>query len=154
MSYIKDKTIEMRCNRAYVRTIHNWVISQCPLLDEIVCLSRVLTTLDDKNLPYSRKEVRTAFNRYYNKKYHGSATSYLYWLCKNCSRKVVFPSKLKSNMKSKCQVKNKTPVAVTSEHNNAQTTHKLSERCLDTPNPSPSTETLHNPHQSTAGGSK
>ena len=125
MSYIDEKIIEMRCNRAYIKTIHNWVVSQSTLLDEIVCLSRVITTLDGRNLPYSRKEVRTAFNKYHNKEFHGNAQTYLNWLCVNCSKKVVFPSKLKSSMKSKGQGKIKTPVAVTLEHDKHIRTHKL-----------------------------
>ena len=141
MSYIEDHIIEMRCNRAYVKTIHQWVISQCSLLDEIVCLSRVITTLDDRNLPYSRKEVRTAFSRYYNKEFHGNTQSYLNWLCRNCSNKIVFPSKLKSSMKRKGQVINKTPVAVTTEHNNAHTTPILNERSKGTPKSHLPTET-------------
>ena len=125
MSYIDDKIIEMRCNRAYVKTIHAWVVKQCPMIDEIICLSRVLTTLDDRNLPYSRKEIRTAFNKYYHLQFHGSAISYLNWLCRNCSRKIVFPSKLKSSMKRKGQGKNKQPVAVTCEGNKACYTPKI-----------------------------
>ncbi len=127
MSYIDDRIIEMRCNRAYVKTIHVWVIKQLPMIDEIVCLSRVLTTLDDRNLPYSRKEVRTAFNRYYQQELHGGATSYMDFLCKNCSRKIVFPSKLKSSMKREAQGKNKTPVAVICEGYKAHTTPILNE---------------------------
>ena len=125
MSYIDDQIIKMRLDNSYLRTIHQFVISQCPLIDEQICLGRVLTTLDSKNLPYSRKEVRTAFMKFYNKEFHGSAIEYLNWLCGNCTRKVVFLPKLKSSMQNKPQVFEKQAVAVTSGGISRPTTHKL-----------------------------
>ncbi len=152
MAYIEDKNIEMRCNRAYIKTIHAWVMKQLPLLDEQVCLSRVITTLDERNLAYSRKEVRTAFMKHYNQSFHGDARSYLNWLCKNCSEKIVFPSKLKSSMKREGQSKNKVPVAVTSQGNKACSTHKLNETSASKGNGQLGQEMPHISHIMHSGG--
>lgn len=134
MSYIDDRIIDMRCNQAYIKTIHAWVIKQSPLLDEQVCLSRVLNVLDSKNLPYSRKEVRTSFMRYYHQEFHGGATAYLNALCVNCSKKIVFPSKLLSSLK-KAQGNKINAVAVTLETNKPHREEIIENSCPNTPKP-------------------
>ena len=122
-NYIEDKIIEMRLDKSYIRTIKAWVVKSLPLLDCQVCLSRVLTTLDKQNLPYSRNEVRKAFDVGYEKDAHGDKRSYINWLCQNCSKKVVHPEKLKSRL-GKPHGKNKKPVPCVSDTYKARSTRK------------------------------
>lgn len=51
-----------------------------PYLDEIVNLCGVLSVLDKHNLAVSKNEVRTAFNHFYNRDFHGDKKSYLTWI--------------------------------------------------------------------------
>lgn len=83
MSYVDQRILRMRKEgKSYLKTILVWVVKQCPYTDEIVCLARILNTLDSAGLTYSRKEVRTAFMTYYNSDYHADKTGYLNWLIK------------------------------------------------------------------------
>ena len=81
-NYIDETIISMRKNNSYVRTILDYVVSQSPMLDEQVCLARVLNVLDKKNMAVSKNEVRRAFNKYYNQTFHGEKQGYLNWLYK------------------------------------------------------------------------
>jgi len=80
MSYIDENIIEMRKTKSYVRTILNYVVGQCPNVDEQVCLCRICSVLDDAGLAVSRAEVRKAFNVYYSKEYHSEKQGYLNWI--------------------------------------------------------------------------
>ena len=80
MSYIDDKIIEMRRSNSYITTIQRWVVGALPMLDEQVCLARVLSVLDRNNIAVSQKEVRSAFNKFYHKEFHGEKQGYLSWL--------------------------------------------------------------------------
>jgi len=80
MSYIDDKIIQLRKTKSYVRTILNYVVGQCPMVDEQVCLCRVCGVLDEAGLAVSRSEVRKAFNLYYSKEFHSEKQGYLNWI--------------------------------------------------------------------------
>ena len=80
MNYIDETIITMRKNKSYVRTILDYVVKQCPNIDEIICLCRVCSVLDEAGLAISRAEVRRAFNIYYNKEFHGDKQGYLNWI--------------------------------------------------------------------------
>ena len=82
MSYIDNQIVAMRKNNSYISTIHKWVVQQLPMLDEQVCLARVLDVLDKNNLAVSQGEVRNAFNKFYHKDFHGDKQSYLAWMYK------------------------------------------------------------------------
>ena len=82
MSYIDETIITMRKSNSYVRTILDYVVGQCPNLDEIVCLCRVCEVLDKEGMAVSRAEVRRAMSKYYHKDYHGSKQEYLNWIYK------------------------------------------------------------------------
>lgn len=114
MSYLDDTVIRMRKENAYIITILKWVVKQQPLLDEIVSLARVLSILDDAGMAISRTEVRTAFNSFYHKEFHGDKQSYLAWLYKEFHVKA--GTKVhSSNYRS--QNKNKTSVTRTRSEN-------------------------------------
>ena len=80
MSYIDTSIIEMRKSKSYVKTILNYVVVQCPNIDEEVCLCRVLSVLDNEGMAVSRAEVRKAFSVYYSKEFHSDKNSYLNWI--------------------------------------------------------------------------
>lgn len=86
---INNKILEMRNGGARINTIHKWLIcwDNFSQLDEIVCLSHILNILNKNNLAVSRNEVRTCFNKNYNKEFHGDKQSYLNWIYKNFSIK-------------------------------------------------------------------
>ena len=81
---IDKKIIEMRKDKARILTIHNWLMNwdNFKQLDEQITLAHILNILDRAQLAVSRKEVRTCFNKYYNKSYHGDKNGYLQWLYK------------------------------------------------------------------------
>jgi hypothetical protein len=79
----EKKIIKMRKeNNSYIVNILEEAIKWNPNLDEIVVLASVLKILDKNSLAVSRKEVLTAFNRYYSREFHGDKDSYLAWLYK------------------------------------------------------------------------
>jgi hypothetical protein len=80
ISYIDTQIITLRKNNSRIGTILKWVVKQRPNLDEQLCLSRILNTLDDNGLTYTRIEVRKAFMIYYNQKNHGESRGYINWL--------------------------------------------------------------------------
>ena len=85
---MNKQIIKMRKNNAYLSTILKYVIERNPLLDELVLFKGVLNLLDKNELKYTRKEVRTAMNKYYRDKFHSAGEddgkqNYLNFLAKN-----------------------------------------------------------------------
>lgn len=87
MSY-EQRIIQMRKGGAGITVLTREIISFNSNLDEIVCLANVLRIINKNNLAVSQKEVRTAFNKFYNKSYHGDKISYLSWLYKTFHIKI------------------------------------------------------------------
>jgi adenine-specific DNA methylase len=112
MATFNEKILDVRINQnAYIKTILKMMIEQEPMLDELVLCKWVTNALDSKNLPYSRKEIRTAIKPYHNSEFHGDLSSYVNFLSENCSKKVVHISKLKNG----AQASKKRAVAVTTD---------------------------------------
>jgi hypothetical protein len=87
-------------DNSYVSTILQEAVKWNNDLDEIVVLCSVLKILDKNNLAVSRNEVKTAFNKYYNIKFHGNKINYLNWIYKNYhikSKTKVFTSQVRKN---------------------------------------------------------
>ena len=95
-------------DNSYVITNLQEAISWNLNLDEIVVLCDVLRILDEYNLGVSKNEVRTAFNRHYNKTFHGDKRSYLNWIFRGF--------KVKDRTRTfTSQVRKNTPLPQTSE---------------------------------------
>ena len=77
---LKNKIIQMRKRNAFLLTLVKEYAFWNPFLDEEICLCGVLSILDNVKLAVSRNEVRTAFNKFYSKEFHGDKKSYLAWL--------------------------------------------------------------------------
>jgi len=122
MSYIDTSIIEMRKSKSYVKTILNYVVVQCPNIDEEVCLCRVLSVLDNEGMAVSRAEVRKAFSVYYSKEFHSDKNSYLNWIYTTYHIK----SGTKINTANvRPQVSKKRAIPCISQGNKACITHKI-----------------------------
>jgi hypothetical protein len=75
------KIISMRKDCARISTIREYISTYTneSFLDEAIQLAHVLSVLDEANLAVSRKEVRTAFNKFYKKENQGEKVGYLNW---------------------------------------------------------------------------
>ena len=81
---INDKILNMRKEKnCLISTILNESVKWSPNLDEQIILCSVLNLLQKHNLPVKKSEVRKAFMKYYNFKFHGGSTSYLNWIYEN-----------------------------------------------------------------------
>jgi len=80
MSYEK-KILDMRkIQNSYLITILREAVLWNPLLDEVIVLCDILRIFDKLGTGVSKNEVRTAFKKYYDPKFHGDKKSYLTWI--------------------------------------------------------------------------
>lgn len=95
-------------DNSYITTIHAEALRWNPLLDEIVVLCDVLRILDKHNFGVSKNEVRSCFNRFYKKEFHGDKKSYLNWIYQEF--------KIKERTRTfTSQVRKKTPLTQTTD---------------------------------------
>lgn len=88
INYIDQKIVEMATQKKLIKTINTWVVKECPDIDEIVCLTRVISVLKGNDFEVNYQQIKVAFKMYYNEENHGDSRSYLKWL-----RNDVCPSK-------------------------------------------------------------
>lgn len=76
---IDIKIVDMRKDKCRILTIHKWLVEwdYFSQLDEQIVLCHILRVLDENSIAVSRNEVRTCFNKFYNKNYHGDKKTYL-----------------------------------------------------------------------------
>ena len=100
---INKKIVEMRNEGAFVLTIHKWLCGweSFQVLDEQIVLCNICSVLNDSNLSISRNEVRKCFQKFYNKKFHGEARGYLFWIFKE------FDIREKTRIFNQSSIKNK-----------------------------------------------
>ena len=101
ISLFEKRILRMRQeDNSYILTILEEALAWNLNLDEIVVLCSVLNILDKHNIAVSRNEVKKAFNKYYNKEFHGDKVSYLTWIYKTFhikSQTKVFTSQVRKN---------------------------------------------------------
>ncbi len=81
-SYIDKEILKMAKKKNRLKTITAYVIEECPDLDEIVCLARVIGVMKENNFELKQYTIKSVFNEHYNEEFHGDARSYLKWLYK------------------------------------------------------------------------
>lgn len=102
-NYIDEQILYLRNEQnSRIKTILAWVVKECPMVDEIVCLARVVNILKEDDQKIIRSEVKDALDNYYHKKFHGDIVSYLNWLIEkpHPSKKTPFPLVEKNKLSS------------------------------------------------------
>lgn len=101
------KIVSMRHKNSYIITLVKEAQSYYPFnpkdetyLDALIALKRVLNILDDHKLPYSKSEVRKAFNSFWDDQCPDKK-GYFAWISRNALNKTIY----------KPQVREKNPIA-------------------------------------------
>lgn len=130
-SPIDQKILDMRLkSNSYLKTIVIEICKYYPFcfegngvtacIDPLIALKRVLNVLDEHRLPYSKNEVRTAFNHFWDNQ-ADNKKSYLAWVGKNAVNKVTF----------KAQLREKNPIPPISKDNHTGETKENHETYSD-----------------------
>lgn len=80
VNYIDKEILKMAKKNNKIKTITAYVIGECPDLDEMVSLARVIGVMKEGNFEIKRSTIKSVFKEYYNEEFHGDARSYLKWL--------------------------------------------------------------------------
>jgi hypothetical protein len=72
-----------------LKEIHDYYMACNPCLDELVCLTHVVQVCHQNNLAFTPIQVLKVLNKHYSKEFHGDKKSYLEWINRWTSNKML-----------------------------------------------------------------